>query len=406
MGRASHDVNNYPTLIAVSSVDGATPIELYADPTTHELLVQGTISGSVTITATDLDIRNLSQTQDSVLIYGSDDGGTTKRVIKTDSGGAIQVDLEVASVTITGDALTALQNIDTDTTTIISHLDGVEGLLTDIEADTDTLAVVGGGTEATALRVTIATDSTGVLSVDDNGSSLTVDNAGLTELAAAINASSQMDVNIAASNATVTVSATDLDIRDLTATDVVTANLSATDNAVLDAIEADTTTIAGDTTAIQTAVEIMDDWDETNRAAVNTIAGQVGVAAGAGTVDALTQRIIKANRAGKTILSTGGTAGSSGNNTLIAAGTNRLKVFAFSLSTVSTTAVTCIFQSGASGTELWRVILQTPASVAGGANLSVTPPAWLFATASATLLNLNLSAAVTVHWSCSYWDES
>ena len=33
----------------------------------------------------------------------------------------------------------------------------------------------GGGVEATALRVTIASDSTGVLSVDDNGSSLTVD---------------------------------------------------------------------------------------------------------------------------------------------------------------------------------------------------------------------------------------
>lgn len=37
------------------------------------------------------------------------------------------------------------------------------------------LSVVGGGTEATAQRVTIATDSTGVLSVDDNGGSLTVD---------------------------------------------------------------------------------------------------------------------------------------------------------------------------------------------------------------------------------------
>jgi hypothetical protein len=34
---------------------------------------------------------------------------------------------------------------------------------------------VGSGTEATAQRVTIATDSTGVLSVDDNGGSLTVD---------------------------------------------------------------------------------------------------------------------------------------------------------------------------------------------------------------------------------------
>lgn len=56
---------------------------------------------------------------------------------------------------------------------------------------------IGAGTEAAALRVTIATDSTGLLSIDDGGASLTVDNAGLTELAAAIN-SSRLDVNLAA----------------------------------------------------------------------------------------------------------------------------------------------------------------------------------------------------------------
>ncbi len=41
------------------------------------------------------------------------------------------------------------------------------------------LNIVGGGTEAAAQRVTIANDSTGVLSVDDNGGSLTVDNPTL-----------------------------------------------------------------------------------------------------------------------------------------------------------------------------------------------------------------------------------
>jgi hypothetical protein len=37
------------------------------------------------------------------------------------------------------------------------------------------LSTTGGGTEATALRVTVASDSTGVLSVDDNGSTLSID---------------------------------------------------------------------------------------------------------------------------------------------------------------------------------------------------------------------------------------
>jgi hypothetical protein len=42
------------------------------------------------------------------------------------------------------------------------------------------LNVTGTGTEAAALRVTIATDSTGLVSVDDNGSSLSIDDGGNT----------------------------------------------------------------------------------------------------------------------------------------------------------------------------------------------------------------------------------
>jgi hypothetical protein len=42
------------------------------------------------------------------------------------------------------------------------------------DGGTQTIAS-GGGTEAASLRVTVASDSTGVLSVDDNGGSLTVD---------------------------------------------------------------------------------------------------------------------------------------------------------------------------------------------------------------------------------------
>ena len=41
-----------------------------------------------------------------------------------------------------------------------------------------TVPPIGAGTEAAALRVTVATDSTGVLSVDDNGNALSVDFGG------------------------------------------------------------------------------------------------------------------------------------------------------------------------------------------------------------------------------------
>lgn len=43
--------------------------------------------------------------------------------------------------------------------------------------------------------------------------------------------------------------------------------------------------------AIQTAIQIMDDWDESDRAKVNPIAGNAGVTGNTGTVDAGTQRV-------------------------------------------------------------------------------------------------------------------
>lgn len=46
---------------------------------------------------------------------------------------------------------------------------------------------------------------------------------------------------------------------------------------------------------VTTAVQIMDDWDESDRAKVNLIVGQAGVAAGAGSVSALTQRMTLAS---------------------------------------------------------------------------------------------------------------
>lgn len=56
---------------------------------------------------------------------------------------------------------------------------------------------------------------------------------------------------------TTTVQATDLDIRNLTNTDVVTAELSAVDNAVLDAIEVDTSTIAGAVSGTEMQVDVL-----------------------------------------------------------------------------------------------------------------------------------------------------
>lgn len=73
---------------------------------------------------------------------------------------------------------TLIGTTNTTLATIDGRVDGIEGLLTTIDADTSNLSVVGGGTEATAIRVTIANNSTGVLSIDDNGSTVSIDDGG------------------------------------------------------------------------------------------------------------------------------------------------------------------------------------------------------------------------------------
>lgn len=245
------------TLRAVSA---SNPLPVDAQVSISEPLTvdgQVSVSGTVTVQSANLDIRDLSSASDSVSVVQSgtwnlnnvsgtislptgastsanqstiishvDGIETLLGTIDTDtstlagavSGTEMQVDV-VSSALPTGAATAANQS------TIIGHVDGIEGLLTTIDADTGNLptietntdfgTVVGGGTETGALRVTLANNSTGVLSVDDNGGSLTVDGT-------------------------------------------VTANLSATDNAVLDSIDTSTQGILADTAAIQAAVETID----------------------------------------------------------------------------------------------------------------------------------------------------
>lgn len=147
-------------------------------------------------------------------------------------------------------------------------------------SDGTDVALVNGSGELTVKH-------TDAIPVTDNGGSLTVDgtvavtNAGLTALNGAISGTEvQVDV---------------LTMPTTTVTGTVTADLGATDNAVLDAIAAsvaaidtDATTIIGHVDGIETllgttntntggaatSLAVIDDWDESDRAKVNIVAGQ------------------------------------------------------------------------------------------------------------------------------------
>jgi hypothetical protein len=162
---------------------------------------------------------NVAITAGSGTSIATDDvGGVQYQKVKIDVGGdgaslplsttnPIPVELPSATVTtltppaaITGFA-TAAKQLPDGHSVALSATDNA--VLDNIDTNTDSGAVVGGGTEATAQRVTIANDSTGVVSIDDNGGAITVDgtvavtNAGITTIAGAV-AGTEMQVDVVA----------------------------------------------------------------------------------------------------------------------------------------------------------------------------------------------------------------
>jgi hypothetical protein len=182
-------------------------------------------SGSGTTIATDdvagvnyQQVKLVDGTLDSttaIAAGGGVEAGALRVTIATDSTGVVSVDDNGSSLTVDG--------------TVTANLAAGTNNIGDVDVLTvpAPLSTTGGGTEATALRVTIASDSTGVLSVDDNGSSLTVDGSVTVTQATAANLNATVTQATAANlNATV-VQATAANLN-ATVVQATAANLNAT----------------------------------------------------------------------------------------------------------------------------------------------------------------------------------
>lgn len=213
----------------VTVQDGGSSISI--DDNGGSITVDGTITANIgTTNGLALDATLTGGTQKTRITDGTDDvlvtpsgelqvlataqpGTDIGDVTINNAAGASAVNIQDGGNSITVDgAVAATQSGTWDIGTLTSitnvvHIDDNAGSITvdgtvaisgSVAITNAALGVVGGGLEATALRVTIANDSTGVLSIDDNGGSITVDGT-------------------VAVSGTVTVSATDLDIRNLSA---------------------------------------------------------------------------------------------------------------------------------------------------------------------------------------------
>lgn len=89
MADAKRDSNYVPTLLAVSNADGVTPVVLWADPTTHRLLVSSAPGALSDLT----DVTLTSVAQGDILYHNGTDwvnlaAGTSGKFLKTQGAGA------------------------------------------------------------------------------------------------------------------------------------------------------------------------------------------------------------------------------------------------------------------------------------------------------------------------------
>lgn len=159
-------------------------LEVNASQDTHDDL---NVNANIQVADTDVSNSNPVPVSDAGGSLTVDNAGLTELAAAINASS--QLDINVAADAVGLATESTLSNLDTTATSILADTAAIDTStasidtkltttntkLTDIETNTDSLTVVGGGTEATALRVTLANDSTGVLTVDDGGGSLTVD---------------------------------------------------------------------------------------------------------------------------------------------------------------------------------------------------------------------------------------
>ena len=194
------------TLAALGGADGDyVPFQMNASGALYVEVATLPASTS-TIEVVGDAAENAAAAGNPVLIGGRYD--SSSRTLGDGDVGAIALDADGAvHITDGGNTIT----VDGTITANLSSTDNT--VLDNIDSNTDYGATTGGGTESGALRVTIANDSTGVVSVDDGGGAITVDNGGTFAVQSTLQAGSAAIGKLAANSG--------VDIGDVDVTSVV-----------------------------------------------------------------------------------------------------------------------------------------------------------------------------------------
>ena len=289
-------------------------------------------------------------------------------------------------VTVTG-TVTVASHAVTNAGTFVVQVDGTAlTRLTDIETNTDSGAVIGNGAAATAQRVTLANDSTGVIATVTTVTTVGAVTAITNALPAGTALLGKVGVDQTTPGTTNAVAVISGQAGIAGGTGVDGATVPRVTLATNVGLPAGTNAIGK--LAANSGVDI-GDVDVTSIAAGTNLIGKVYAKEGTDLIydgtTALTPKFAIIDVA------------TSGDNTLVAAVASR-KIRVLSLWMVASAAVTVRFESGAAGTALSG---QAQLAANGGFVLPYNPLGW-FESASGVLLNLELSGAISVDGGLTY----
>ena len=215
---------------------------------------------------------------------GTADTGTLRVTIASDSTGYLRIADGGGSITVDGTVTAELSSTDN------AVLDSIASSLSVLDDWDDSNyanvninlagsdAPTGGGAESGALRVTIANDSTGVLSIDDNGGSITIDGTVTAELSSTDKTvldnilTKNTEIDAVLDTIKVDTEAIETAVEAIQVDAAAIEVLLTAANVDHAANEALLTTIDADTGAIKTAVEIIDNAISGNEMQVDIVA--------------------------------------------------------------------------------------------------------------------------------------
>lgn len=356
--------------VVIASNQSAVPISAASLPLPTGAATEATLAlvlaETSSIAAEDFATQTTLAAINAKLVSGTDIGDVTIN----NAAGASAVNIQDGGNTITVDGTVAATQSGawsvrltdgTDTADIFDLANSNPLSVAIVDASGDQITSFGGGVQYTE----------GATDASITGTAMLMEGAADTLLPVQGTVADGLLVNLGSNN-DVVVSATNLDIRDLVfasdKVDVSGSTLGANsgvdigdvtiNNATLAVTQSGAWTVTanagtnlntsalalesgGNLAAAAASLSVLDDWDETNRAAVNIIAGQVGVQGASGTVNALTQRVVLATDV----------ALPTGSNIIGALSANQ------SVNISQMNGVTVTMGNGASGTGVQRVTI-------------------------------------------------